>query len=345
MIIEPKIEVISKPDTKKILDIAWNKVRGLNASIDGLLKSPLQYRNLPVYVFKITSSMYFRDFLAAINEINMFAETKRKFKDLNTIPQYDIVSDSPDEVNLLDYYYKDYEEQLKSGAKEIDRRKLPMGIATTYCISINLNLLYEVITYIERKSPRFFIYAKMLKELVPEGTGFLTSATELLQESTEEIGLKELGDYCMLTVDVDRSIFAQLLRHKGIRVKGCRLPENGETWLYGDVVRATIYTTKLNLKRIINTRLCAFAQSIGTGYNSWFRIIDVAVPNMDVYYLIDNLPCRGCCMSCTFKEDMKDRDCPILNKTDGSAFKEKMENKIGDLYYELRQIIKCDLCE
>lgn len=345
MIIDPKVEVISMPDIKGILDIAWNKVRNMHSSIDELLKSPLQYRNLPVVTFKITSSMYFRDFLASINEINMFAETKRKFKNIDQIPNYDIVSDSKEDESLLNAYYEDYKLQVQSKVPEINRRKMPMGVATTYCVSINLNILYEVITYITTKAPRFIQYAELFKKLVPIGPGFLTSATELIgEESTEELGLKEIGDYCMLTVDIDRSIFAQLLRHKGIKVKGYRLPSIGETYLYGDKVRATVYTTKLNLKRIVNTRLCAFSQSIGTGLNSWFRIIDAAVPNMDVYYLLDNLPCRGCCKSCTFKEDMKDRDCPILNRTDGTAFRDKMQNKIGDLYYQLRQIIKCDLC-
>lgn len=342
--IDPKIEIISCPDIQNILDIAWNRVRGMDTKIDELLKSPLQYRNLPVITFKITSSMYFRDFLAAINEINMFAETKRKFKDLDKMPHYDVVSDSPLDESKLSAYYEDYQLQVANGAKEINRRKLPCGIATTYCVSINLNILYEIITYITTQAPRFIQYANLFKELVPIGPGFLTSATELLQDSTEELGLQKMGDYVSLTVDVDRSIFAQLLRHKGIRVKGYRLPNHDESWLYGDCIRATVYTTELNLRRIVNTRLCAFSQSIGTGLNSWFRIIDAAVPDMDVTYLINNLPCRGCCKSCTFKEDMKGRDCPILNKTDGTAFRDKMQNKIGDLYYQLRQIIKCDLC-
>lgn len=344
MIIDPTIEIISAPDTQNILDVAWNKVRGLNADIEELLKSPLQYRNLPVYVFKITSSMYFRDFLASINEINMFAETKRKFSNLKDRPVYNIVSDSAEEEELLKDYYTDYDEQVKNGAQEINRRKLPCGVATTYCISINLNLVYEVIAYLKLNAPRFVIYAELLESLVPHGPGFLTSATELLHPSTEEIGLTEMGDYCRLVVDVDRSIFAQLLRHKGIRVKGYTLPEVGEHHLYGDVIRAEVYTTKLNLKRIVNTRLCAFSQSIGTGYNSWFRIIDVAVPNLDAYYLINNLPCKGCCKCCSFKEDMKNRDCPILNRTDGEAFAQKMKNPIGEAYRELRKIIKCELC-
>lgn len=342
--INPSIEIISNPDIQNILDVAWNKVRGLHSSISELLKSPLQYRNLPVIVFKITSSMYFRDFLASINEINMFAETKRKFKDLDQIPHYEVVTDSPLDESKLSAYYEDYKSQVANGAKEINRRKLPMGVATTYCISINLNLVHEVITYIEMKAPRFLMYAEILRSLVPKGPGFLTSATELIEKSDEELGLRELGDYCMLTVDVDRSIFAQLLRHKGIRVKGYYLPSEDESFMYGDCIRATVYTSKKNLQRIVNTRLCAFSQSIGTGLNSWFRVIDAAFPDMDVYYLLNNLPCRGCCKACTFKEDMKGRDCPILNRTDGEEFRAKMQNKIGDLYYQLRQMIKCDLC-
>jgi len=344
MIIDPKIEIISSPDTKNILNVAWNKVRGLNARIEELLKSPLQYRNLPVYVFKITSSMYFRDFLASINEINMFAETKRKFRDLQNRPVYDIVNDSSEDEKLLDEYYLDYDIQVEEGSKEINRRKLPCGVATTYCVSINLIIIYEIITYLKLNAPRFVIYADLLESLVPKGPGFLTSATELFQKSEEDEGLTELGDYCRLVVDVDRSIYAQLLRHKGIRVKGYTLPAVGETYLYGDVIRAEVYTSKLNLRRIINTRLCAFSQSIGTDYNSWYRVIEKVVPDLDAYYLINNLPCKGCCKCCTFKEDMKDRDCPILNRTDGEEFANKMNNPIGDAYKQLRNIIKCDLC-
>lgn len=349
--INPSIEIVSIPNVDVILDTAWNKVRGSNTSTEVLLKSPLQYRNLPYYVLKVTSSMYFRDFLAATNEINIFAETKRKvfskdkFCDLNILPDYQVVSDSPEDESKLSAYYTDYKDQLSKGSKEINRRLLPMGVATTYCISANLNQLYEVITYINLKAPRFSQYALLLKEVLPAGNGFLTSLTENIQRIDKAPNkLQHLGDYCELTITTDRSIMAQFMRHKGIKVVGYDLPSSNESYLYGDEVTYKVYTSYDNLLRIVHTRMCAFSQTVGTGVNSWWKVISTVIPNLDAYYLINHLPCKGCCKSCKFKDDMKDRDCPILNRTDGEDFAKKWNNSIGDAYKQLRGIINCDLC-
>ena len=360
MLVKPTIKLMDSYDLNNVIDLAWNSTRGTKVPVDDLLKSPLQYRNLPQFMFRIESSMIFRDFLTEFDEINVWSETNRKIK-ATGIPRIDnstyrLCEDLQYNYELVETYVDDYNSQLDKGVEEINRDKLPMGTITTYFISINFNQLTELCKLIHEELSIFNIYLDLFNQELGmnlQDYGVFTQFTKSIRiKPNKKSGIIERKGipFVSFTFECSFSIYAQVARHKGIRKYGYfdkLINEDPSNWLYGDPIKVTLVAPKDTITEIIQTRMCCFSQSSGTGINSWYSIIEQWIGEITVSKLMQNIPCKGCCMGCPFHSDMSSReiDCPIIKHEDGLRLKQKFNNSLGDAYYSLQKIRKCSKCE
>lgn len=326
----------------------------------------LQYNNFPQYVFQITGSCLFRDFLFNMNKFSAWAESNRFI--FSTLDEDQIYN--PDNYPIS-YEYKDnkdYEDQFKIYMDKIksdpitdhNRVEMPYSLSSTFWIGLNYKSLLNIVSFMKLHIPEFYEwYGKDMidraeiseDKLLPYVDAGITQYINDQDSWTPEV--KKFNDYYFINIEMGLILFSQFLRQSDTIISGFynQLINGGVKKVFkgNTPIRVTFIAHKDKLLRTIQNRTCNFAQNSGEDICSWTHFIKPFVQEMikstDDFRKL--LPCKfntdGSFCSCKFHDDVKFRSegiekrntiCPLIDQDlELAKIKHARDNNILSQWY------------
>lgn len=293
----------------------------------------LQYNNFPTYIFEITGSALFRDFLYNINWSDQWAESNRF-----------LFSILPDDAVLDEKYYKisseykgvpEWEDQFTKYMNKIhetqitdeNRTEMPYSISSFFWWGCNYKTLINVLMLMKVKFPFFYeVYGRLMMEQAGINESVVKDKVDysLLQyfrcDDWKKGVIKHSGFY-IINTEMSYIILSQFLRQSPSVISGLYSdlehtdPEVFSHKVFkGDTLcKVTFVSHQGKLMSTVSKRSCNFAANSGYGPGSWSGFLNQfleSINSLDDFREL--LPCtfddKGLLKYCPLWDDVKFRN-------------------------------------
>jgi len=309
------------------------KVRTQSNYFDRISKMSLQYNNFPYFVFEVNGSILFRDVLYNINKASQWAVSLRfvhsVFTDFD--PQNYKVSAEYEGVDIwedqLEVFLKGVQDDMTT---DNNRLKMPCSIHSKYWVGMNLKTLLGFIPMLKNEMPFFYeVYGKLfedaLMEYYPNIKNYYSERNDpsiyqyFSRDEDFKEGYQEVDDLVIFKMRMGPLLFSQFIRQSDVIVKGFYNElkhSDPNDFLTNKLFSSqtpyniTLICDKAKWNENIKKRSCWFSMSGKNDINSWSRVLDVVLKDINLDQFKELLPCiweGNKCTTCPFFDDVKFR--------------------------------------
>jgi len=220
---QPKVQLINVMDNRAE---AWTNSRPTfnsgDLEVESALSMDMAFNSLCMMSFKITSSMYFRDFLFTIRPLYAWAMSSRDIE-FNT----DNLQISSECSWGQEGVSRALELTRQGLHQNICRQELPMTLSTTYVINMDFRTVCGLIKSMQILDPKLFeAYGKLFIDQVESIKGYRDNVIKEFSESylisddeLEDANFETSGDMIYGSRVMNVALAAQFLRQSQSKIK------------------------------------------------------------------------------------------------------------------------------